>query len=64
MDFIHKLSVAQKECDETIYWLELLKATEFIDEVMFNSISQDANEILKIIKSSIITKKNLTNDKC
>jgi four helix bundle protein len=24
-DFIHKLSIAQKECDETIYWLELLK---------------------------------------
>jgi four helix bundle protein len=22
-DFIHKLAVAQKECDETIYWLEL-----------------------------------------
>ena len=24
-DFIHKLSIAQKECDETVYWLELLK---------------------------------------
>ena len=23
-DFIHKLAIAQKECDETIYWLELL----------------------------------------
>lgn len=22
-DFIHKLGIAQKECDETIYWLEL-----------------------------------------
>ncbi len=22
-DFIHKLAIAQKECDETIYWLEL-----------------------------------------
>ena len=26
-DFIHKLSIAQKECDETIYWLELKKQT-------------------------------------
>ena len=24
-DFIHKLSISQKECDETMYWLELLK---------------------------------------
>lgn len=24
LDFIHKLAIAQKECDETIYWLELL----------------------------------------
>ena len=23
-DFIHKLSISQKECDETMYWLELL----------------------------------------
>jgi four helix bundle protein len=26
-DFIHKLSISQKKCDETIYWLELLKET-------------------------------------
>ena len=30
-DFIHKLAIAQKECDETIYWLELLKETEYIN---------------------------------
>ena len=24
-DFIHKLGIAQKECNETLYWLELLK---------------------------------------
>ena len=27
-DYIHKLSIAQKECNETIYWLDLLKATD------------------------------------
>jgi four helix bundle protein len=64
LDFIHKLGIAQKECDETMYWLELLKATDFIDDVMFDSLFQDASEILKIIKSSIITKKkNINNDK-
>lgn len=36
-DFIHKLAIAQKECDETIYWLELLKETEYIDSIEFEN---------------------------
>lgn len=31
-DFIHKLSISQKECDETMYWLELLKETDYFSE--------------------------------
>lgn len=56
-DFIHKLGIAQKECDETCYWLELLKATDYLDEKQFASIYADADSLLKIIKSVIITKK-------
>lgn len=56
-DFIHKLSISQKECDETMYWLELLKETDFISEIEFNSIHQQSNEVLKIIRSIIITSK-------
>lgn len=26
-----KLSNAQKECDESLYWLELLKETKYIE---------------------------------
>jgi four helix bundle protein len=29
LDFIHKPSIAQKECDETMYWLELLHESGF-----------------------------------
>jgi four helix bundle protein len=28
-DFVHKMAIAQKEINETIYWLELLKETNF-----------------------------------
>ena len=28
-DFKHKMSIAQKEINETIYWLELLKETGY-----------------------------------
>lgn len=57
MDFIHKLAVAQKETGETQYWLELLFATNFINKTEFESLFADANEIGKIIASSIKTKK-------
>ncbi len=56
-DFIHKLGIAQKECDETIYWIELLKETEFINHIEFESINHEAIELLKMLKSAIITSK-------
>lgn len=56
-DFIHKLSISQKECDETLYWLELMKETNYINEKEFESMHNDAVEILKIIRSIIITTK-------
>jgi four helix bundle protein len=61
-DFVHKLGIAQKETDETLYWLELLFATDYIEENLFQSLNDDAEEILKIVRSIIITsKKNLSN---
>jgi four helix bundle protein len=56
-DFIHKLSIAQKECDEVIYWLDLLKETKYLKEREYISISNDANELLKIIRSIILSSK-------
>jgi four helix bundle protein len=60
-DFIHKLGIAQKECDETLYWLELLSETKFITKTEYQSVFSDANELLKIIRSSIITAKKSIN---
>ena len=56
-DFIHKLGIAQKECDETLYWLELLYETNYLNDKELDSIHLDCEEILKIIKSIILTKK-------
>lgn len=62
-DFIHKLSIAQKECDETLYWLELLKETNYINEPEFTSMHSDASELLKIIRSIILTTKQKNSKK-
>lgn len=57
MDFIHKLGIAQKELGETQYWLELLYKTEYMSKIEFKSIYSDTQEIMKMIRSSILTKK-------
>lgn len=60
LDFVHKLSIAQKECNETMYWLELLHETEYLKEQEFNDLYQEAKEIMKMLTVSIlITKKNI-----
>ena len=59
-DFIHKLGISQKECSETIYWLNLLLKGRVINTTQFQSISKDTEELLKMLRSSIMTaKKNL-----
>ncbi|MFH0892872.1 MAG: four helix bundle protein [Bacteroidota bacterium] len=62
-DFIHKLGIAQKECDETIYWLELLKETEYLKSEEFEMLFFKANELLKMIRSAIITTKQKLHNK-
>ena len=62
-DFIHKLAIAQKECNETIYWLELLFRTEFINKSEFENINTDAVELIRLLTSIIKSaKKSLTTN--
>ena len=50
-DFIHKLSIAQKECDETIYWLELLKATDYIEDLSSLTYIPEHWNYLKLLEA-------------
>lgn len=61
-DFKHKMGIAQKEINESIYWLELLKETGYLTNEQFESINSDAVEIIKLITVIIkSTKANLNN---
>jgi four helix bundle protein len=57
LDFIHKLAIAQKEANESDYWLELLFQSNYLSESQFQSLNSDIIEINKIISSIIITTK-------
>lgn len=54
-EFVHKLAIAQKEINKTIYWLELLKEASNLSEEEFQSIYEDAVEIVKILTAMIKT---------
>ena len=56
-DFINKLSIALKEADETEYWLELLNASDIIDDVEFKSMSDDVKQIIGTLVEIIKSKK-------
>jgi four helix bundle protein len=61
-EFSMKLSIAYKEILETRYWLSLLKDTKFITETMFNDVCADAEEISKMLFSSV-KKMRINNNK-
>jgi four helix bundle protein len=60
-DFSHKLNISLKEANESIYWLELLHATDYINKKMFDSMSKDATELLKMLIASVKTTKSKNN---
>ena len=53
MDFLNKLNIALKEADETEYWLDLLHATNYIDDKQYDSINSDCAELIKLLTSII-----------
>jgi len=62
-DFVHKLAIAQKEINESLYWIELLYETQYVNKTEFESIYSDALELIKIITTIIkSTKQNMKNN--
>jgi four helix bundle protein len=56
-DFIHKMSIALKEANETSYWLGLLRRGEYINGQSFQSIGADSEELIKLLIAIIKTSK-------
>ena len=58
-DFVHKLSIALKETNESKYWIELLYKSNYVDTKSFESIQTDIDELLKLLTSIIKTSKGI-----
>lgn len=57
-DFISKLEIAQKECYETEYWLELLFETNCLSEESYRTLQNDCGAIRRMLISSLKTIKS------
>jgi four helix bundle protein len=56
-DFIYKFTIAQKECSESIYWIELLKAFLELSSDETYRLLKEANELLRILSSIVLNTK-------
>jgi four helix bundle protein len=56
-EFCSKLGIVEEECDESIYWMELIVETGLLAEQRLIDLIQEANEILSIVIASINTSK-------
>lgn len=57
VDFVHKLSIAQKEASETNYWLRLLRDSDYLSSKLAASLLSDCDEIQRLLAASIKTAK-------
>ena len=56
-DFIAKMAIVAEECDEAIYWMELMIEASLADEKRIVDLKAEANEILSMVVASIKTSK-------
>ncbi len=54
-DFIYKLRVVEEECDESLFWMELLVDNNLVKSSRLSALRQEADELLAIVVSSART---------
>ena len=54
-DFVAKMAIVEEECDESIYWMELIVEAGLMDEKRLIDLKNEANEILSMVVASIKT---------
>lgn len=57
-DFINKMSIALKEANETLYWLDLLKDTHFLEIDSHQKLHSTCKELVAMLASSVKTSKS------
>ena len=59
-DFLNKLRIVEEECDESLFWMELLVENNLVKAARLNSLMQEGNELLAIVVASAKTTRTST----
>lgn len=54
-DFLSRMGIVEEECDESLYWVEVLIELGFVSGKRVEELRNEANEIIAITVSSIKT---------
>ena len=60
LDFINKLRIVEEECDESLFWMELLVENDLMKASRLQSLMDEAEEILAIVVASAKTARTST----
>jgi four helix bundle protein len=51
-DFISKITVVEEECDETLFWVELIEESNLLKKERLQNILKEADELTAIFTAS------------
>jgi four helix bundle protein len=54
-EFIAKMGIVEEECDECLYWMQLMIEAGLMPEERLNDLKREADELLAMTVSSIKT---------
>ena len=54
-DFLNKLRIVEEECDESLFWMEILTEAGLVKQLRLEPLMQEGNEILSIMVASAKT---------
>jgi four helix bundle protein len=60
-DFVAKMKIVEEECDESLYWIELLCELGLVKSDLLAGLTAEGNELLALIVASIKTARSKTN---
>lgn len=58
-DFVNKLSIALKEANETLYWIDLLHHGHYLTDAMSESLQKDVRELISLLVAIIKSSKGI-----
>jgi four helix bundle protein len=61
-DFLNKLRIVEEECDESLFWMELLVECDLIKAARLKGLMQEADEILAIVVAAAKTTRTSTGE--